>query len=57
MSEECEHDWSLSPALLMSNPPQQDMICRKCRLRKRISCGSIGINDYDEIVKKLEEEK
>ncbi len=51
--KECVHDWVYSNTMLLSNPPQQDKICKKCGLTERDTMGELLEDEYSKTVKKF----
>ncbi len=50
MTTECQHDWCYSQNLLLSYPPQQNRICRKCGKKEQVVIGEFQQrNEYEEL--------
>ena len=51
----CNHEWIYNNMILLSDPPQQQRICKNCGKQETIVTSGVSAhNDYDEIVKKFE---
>jgi len=53
-NKKCVHEWVYEPSILLTNPPQNRKICRKCGMKITETEKSYPENDYYEIVKKFE---
>jgi len=50
----CNHNWVYDSRLLLSDPPQQDRICKECGDTDRVSLSESPHETYDEIRKRFE---
>ena len=49
----CEHEWSYAPFILLTYPEQRPKICRKCG-KEEIERGEIfNKSDYSEVIKRF----
>ena len=50
MENKCEHEWVFENRMLLSNPPQQNKICRKCKKTSTDTIGEMTTDEYSKII-------